>query len=50
LTKLNSSPSWKKTVEERKWTNTFLSGNAFEEAIKKDISETEVILKSLGLA
>ena len=49
LTKLNSSPSWKKTVEDKKWTNTFLSGNAFEESIKKDISETEVILKSLGL-
>jgi putative tricarboxylic transport membrane protein len=50
LVKLNSSPSWKKTVEDRKWTNTFLSGNAFEESIKKDISETEVVLKSLGLA
>ena len=50
LTQLNSSQSWKKIVEERKWTNTFLSGNAFEETIKKDISETEVILKSLGLA
>ena len=50
LAKLNSSPSWKKTVEDRKWTNTFLSGTAFEEAIKKDILETEIVLKSLGLA
>jgi hypothetical protein len=27
-----------------------LSGDAFEETIKKDILETEVILKTLGLA
>ena len=50
LTKLHASEAWKKTLTERKWTDVFLSGEAFQKEIDKDIKETGLILKDLGLA
>ena len=50
ITKLNSSEPWKKTLIERKWTNVFLTGDAFQKALNEDIKNTEGILKDLGLA
>jgi len=50
ITKLNSSEPWKKTLVERKWTNVFLTGDAFQKALNEDIKNTEGVLKELGLA
>lgn len=50
ITKLNTSEAWKKTLIERKWTNVFLTGDAFQKALNEDIKNTEGVLKDLGLA
>jgi len=50
ITKLNTSEPWKKTLVERKWTNVFLIGDAFQKALNEDIKNTEGVLKELGLA
>jgi len=50
ITKLNNSAAWKKTLTERKWTNVFLTGDAFQKALNEDIKNTEGVLKELGLA
>jgi len=50
LTKLHASDPWKKTLTERKWTDVFLTGDAFQKAITEDIKNTEGVLKELGLA
>ena len=50
ITKLNTSEPWKKTLVERKWTNVFLTGDAFQKALNEDIKNTEGVLKDLGLA
>jgi len=50
ITKLNNSTAWKKTLTERKWTNVFLTGDAFQKALNEDIKNTEGVLKELGLA
>jgi putative tricarboxylic transport membrane protein len=50
ITKLNTSEPWKKTLVERKWTNVFLTGDAFQKALNEDIKNTEGVLKELGLA
>jgi putative tricarboxylic transport membrane protein len=50
LTKLHASDPWKKTLTERKWTDVFLTGDAFQKAITEDIKNTEAVLKDLGLA
>jgi len=50
ITKLNNSTAWKKTLTERKWTNVFLTGDAFQKALNEDIKNTEGVLKDLGLA
>lgn len=50
IIKLNTSEPWKKTLVERKWTNVFLTGDAFQKALNEDIKNTESVLKDLGLA
>ena len=49
-TKIHATKGWIETLEKRKWTDAFLAGAAFEAQIKKNIAETETILKELGLA
>ncbi|MBU3582830.1 tripartite tricarboxylate transporter substrate binding protein [Polynucleobacter sp. 15G-AUS-farblos] len=50
VTKMHDTKSWAETLEKRKWTDAFLAGAAFEAQIKKNIAETETVLKELGLA
>ena len=50
MTKIHGTKEWRETLEKRKWTDAFLAGAAFEAQIKKNIAETETILKELGLA
>jgi putative tricarboxylic transport membrane protein len=50
LTRMHASPAWKAVLEQRKWSDVFLTGDAFGEFLAKDISSTEVVMKELGLA
>ncbi|MBX3567166.1 MAG: tripartite tricarboxylate transporter substrate binding protein [Rhizobiaceae bacterium] len=47
--KLNGSESWKKTLADKGWANTYLAGDAFSEQLKKDTAATAAILKDIGL-
>lgn len=49
-TKMHDTKGWAETLEKRKWTDAFVAGAAFEAQIKKNIVETEAVLKELGLA
>lgn len=49
-TKMHDTKGWAETLEKRKWTDAFVAGAAFEAQIKKNITETEAVLKELGLA
>jgi len=49
-TKIHETKGWAETLEKRKWTDAFVAGAAFEAQIKKNIAETEAVLKELGLA
>ena len=50
LTKMHASPAWKEILQQRKWTDVFLAGDAFAKELAADIAATEVVLKDLGLA
>ncbi len=50
MDKLVNGPAWKKTLETRGWEGIYLTGDKFGEYVKKDVADTTVILKDLGLA
>lgn len=50
VTKIHATKEWSDTLSKRKWTDAFLTGAAFDAQLKKYISETQVVLKGLGLA
>jgi putative tricarboxylic transport membrane protein len=50
LTKMHASAGWKAVLEQRKWTDVFLTGEAFGAFLAKDIASTEIVMKELGLA
>jgi len=50
MSKLNQSAAWQQELVTRKWTGVFLAELPFEREINKDITETEAVLKDLGLA
>ena len=49
IEKMNASESWKKTLADKGWVNTYLAGDAFTEQLKKDTDATAAILKEIGL-
>lgn len=49
IEKLNASAGWKKTLETRGWSNTFLAGDAFAKQLDADIAATDAILREIGL-
>ena len=49
-TKMHDTKGWLETLDKRKWTDAFAAGAAFDAQLKKYISETETVLKELGLA
>lgn len=49
IEKMNNSETWKKTLADKGWANTYLAGDAFTEQLKKDIASTTEILKDIGL-
>ena len=50
MSKINQSTDWQQELVTRKWTGVFLADLPFEREINKDITETEGVLKDLGLA
>ena len=50
VTKMHDTKGWAETLEKRKWSDAFLAGAAFDAQLKKYITETETVLKELGLA
>jgi putative tricarboxylic transport membrane protein len=49
-TKLHATKAWSETLEKRKWSDAFVAGAAFDVQLKKYNTETEAVLKELGLA
>jgi len=47
--KMVNSAAWQKTLTDKGWANTYLSGDAFAEQLKKDNEATAAILKDIGL-
>ena len=43
------SKTWQDTLKTRGWTDTYLSGDAFDAALKSDIAATGTVLKDIGL-
>jgi putative tricarboxylic transport membrane protein len=50
MTAVHATPQWKEILTTRAWADAFLTGEQFGAALKKDISDTEAVLKDLGLA
>jgi putative tricarboxylic transport membrane protein len=50
MTQVHASAAWKQELETRKWTDVFLSGDAFGRDIEANIAATEGVMKDLGLA
>lgn len=50
LTKMHATPAWKNLLEQRKWTDVFLAGDAFSKFLAEEIAATETVMKELGLA
>jgi putative tricarboxylic transport membrane protein len=49
LDKLNKSKGWQETLKTKGWQDTYLTGQAFDDQLAKDIAATETILKDIGL-
>lgn len=49
IEKMVNSASWKKTLETKGWTNTWLAGDDFKAQLAKEIEATTTVLKDIGL-
>lgn len=49
IDKLVKSEAWKKTLADKGWADTYLSGEAFATQLKADTEATTAILKDIGL-
>ncbi len=49
-TDLHATPAWKELLETRGWDDAFLTGPAFDAFLERDRTDTESVLKDLGLA
>ncbi len=50
MTALHATAGWRHILAERGWEDAFLTGAAFDTFLERDRSETESVLKDLGLA
>ncbi|MGC3964895.1 MAG: tripartite tricarboxylate transporter substrate-binding protein [Rhodocyclaceae bacterium] len=50
FTKMHDTQAWKDLLDQRKWVDVFLAGDAFTKEVVADVSETETVMKELGLA
>ena len=49
IEKMVNSDQWKKTLETKGWSNTYLAGDEFKAQLAKEIESTTAILKEIGL-
>ncbi|WP_371345473.1 Bug family tripartite tricarboxylate transporter substrate binding protein [Ancylobacter sp. IITR112] len=50
IDKMVKSKAWTEMLAQKGWANTYLSGEAFDAQLAKDIAATQTILKDIGLA
>jgi len=50
MTALHASSQWREILERQGWDDAFLVGSAFEDFLRRDLAETEQVLKDIGLA
>ena len=50
MTAVHGQPAWRELLTTRGWDDAFLTGQAFEQALARDITESEAVLRDLGLA
>ncbi|MBR0652569.1 tripartite tricarboxylate transporter substrate binding protein [Roseomonas terrae] len=50
MTAIHASEAWRRILADRGWEDAFLTGAPFDQFLERDRSETESVLKDLGLA
>ncbi len=50
MTELHALPAWKDMLRTRDWEDAFLTGEAFSAFLAQDVTQTEAVLKEIGLA
>lgn len=50
MTAVHAAPAWREMLTARGWDDAFLAGTAFEQYLTRDLTETEGVLRDLGLA
>ena len=50
MTDIHASAGWKEILKTRGWDDAFLTGEAFAQFLEKDRTQTEAVLKEIGLA
>lgn len=50
MTAIHATEGWRRILADRGWEDAFLTGAAFDQFLERDRSETEGVLKDLGLA
>ena len=50
MAEIHALPAWKEVLRTRDWTDAFLSGPEFDAFLERDRTQTEAVLKEIGLA
>jgi putative tricarboxylic transport membrane protein len=50
MTEIHALPAWKEMLKTREWEDAFLTGDAFSAFLAQDVTQTEAVLKEVGLA
>ncbi|MBL6080723.1 tripartite tricarboxylate transporter substrate binding protein [Belnapia sp. T18] len=50
MTEVHGLPAWTETLRTRDWADAFLTGEAFSAFLAQDVTQTEAVLKEVGLA
>jgi putative tricarboxylic transport membrane protein len=50
MTEIHALPAWAEMLKTREWEDAFLTGDAFAAFLAQDVTQTEAVLKEIGLA
>ncbi|SDD98888.1 Bug family tripartite tricarboxylate transporter substrate binding protein [Belnapia rosea] len=50
MTEIHALPAWTEMLKTREWADAFLTGEAFSAFLAQDVTQTEAVLKEIGLA
>ena len=50
MTEIHALPAWQEMLKTRDWQDAFLTGEEFTAFLARDVSQTEAVLKEIGLA